>query len=658
MKVLQGKAVQGGIAVGRIMKVPERPAIRKTAVSRPEEELERLEQALHSVSDEMAKRLAAASPEAAGILEAQKSLLEDDALHTAIKDAILDEKVCAEYAAQCSGDRLAAEFAEMEDAYLKARAEDMRQVTGAVIDALTGFSDAVTPTEPVILAAEAFTPAQLSGLDRALVKGLAAHTGSLASHTAILASNYGLPYLIHIDLNALNEGAMAVLDGDAGTFTLEPDDAALQSAQERAREQERLAAAPPTETRMKVYANISSVSDAREAAAHGADGIGLFRTEFLFMNRDDLPGEEEQYAAYRDVLGAMPGKEVIIRTLDAGTDKPVAALQMPREENPALGLRGVRVSLWKPEVFRVQLRALLRAARHGSLGIMFPMIASAAELKPIREQLTLAQKELEQRGEPFGKPKIGVMIETPAAALTGDALAREVDFFSVGTNDLAQYTLALDRQSKGLDDYYDPHHEAVYALIEMAVRAARDNGIPVGVCGQLGADPAALPRFSKMGLTEVSVAPAAIPVVRGRIAQVEAAAAPVAAAEDPSEAEEIGAPADGVLVPMEQIPDATFAQGLLGQCFGIEPENGTVCAPVSGTVTSIADTGHAIGIRADSGRDILLHIGIDTVTLKGQGFAVKTALNAHVEKGQTLAEVDLAFIRKAGLNPMVITVLL
>ena len=657
MKIIEGKAVQGGIAVGSIMKLRERPTVEKRTVSQPEKELERLRDALQRISDDMAKRQRTAAPAAAGILAAQQALLTDESLRRAMEDAIREEKINAEYAAVSCGERLAKEFSEMEDAYLRARAEDVRQVTGAVADALTGFSDAVAPTEPVILAAEAFTPAQLSVMDRSMVLGLAAHTGSPASHTAILAANLGLPYLIRVDIGALKDGAAAVLDGDAGELVLEPDEQTLKSAKERLAKQKRLIETAPAETRMKVYANISSAEDAREAAQMHADGVGLFRTEFLYMNRPSAPDEEEQYHVYRDVLTAMDGKEVIIRTLDAGTDKPVPYLGMPKEENPALGLRGVRVSLWKPDEFRVQLRALLRAARHGNLGVMFPMICGLTEIKAIREQLALAKEELQKRKESYAMPRIGVMIETPAAALVSEALSREVDFFSIGTNDLTQYTLALDRQAEGMEQYYEPHHEAIYALIEMTARAGIKRGIPVGVCGQLGADLKALERFSAMGLTEVSVAPTAIPAVRGRIAEIEAASGTPETPDMPED-EEIGAPADGVLIPMEQIPDETFAQGLLGQCFGIEPENGAVCAPVSGTVTTIAETCHAIGLHSDGGRDILLHIGIDTVTLKGRGFTPKTAVGAHVKKGETLMEADLSVIREAGLDPMVITVLL
>lgn len=656
MKRLQGKRINAGIATGKILLMKSRPAVLKQEIPDPEQEVARLLDALTRAEEQLQTEMKTADKTAAGILETHMMLLTDTRFRDTVTGIIRREHVNAEYAADRAGETLAEEFEAMEDPYLRARSEDMRQTARRAADCLTGFTEVPRMAEPVILCAEEFTPALLSGMNREYVLGLAAKTGSPVSHTAILAAGYGLPYLAGIDPAEINDGVTAVLDADHGELILEPDPETEQKAKEKEKALREMTRIAPEKTRMKVYANIASEKDLETVLRHQADGIGLFRTEFLFMNRNEAPDEEEQFQVYRRVLEAMEGRETIIRTIDAGTDKPVPYLDMPREENPALGLRGARVSLAYPDLFRVQLRALLRAACYGNEGIMFPMITSGREIMRLREQVNIAAGELDARKEKYRIPRIGIMVETPAAALVSEELAKQADFFSVGTNDLTQYTLALDRLARGMDDYYDPHHDAVLKLIRMTVEGGHKAGIPVGICGQLGADPELIPLFVGEGLDEVSVAPASVPAVRYRVAEAEKQHEN--RTDDKPGDGGIHAPADGQLVSMSGIPDPVFAGGVLGPCFGIIPDNGLVRAPASGTVSSVADTGHAVSLRTSDGKEILIHTGIDTVQMKGRGFSPKVKQGDTVRTGDTLLEFDPEAVREAGLNPMVITVLM
>lgn len=655
MKVLQAKIIRSGIAVGKAWKIEARPEIKKAFGKAAVEEEARLKKALEQLKKEMTAEAAASDKYARDILEAQMDMLDDAAYQESLQKALFENKYTAEYAAVASGEQLAAEFEALENEYLRTRAEDVRQVAARLACTLLGVKADCRLTEPVVLLAEEFTPAQLAALDKAMVLGIVARRGSLTSHTAILATNYGLPYLADVNLDEVESGAPVVLDGENGYLILEPDEASRTWAEQKVEEEKALLLNAPKDTKMKVYANISSLEDLEQALEKKADGIGLFRTEFLFMNRAAAPDEAEQLEVYRTAVEKMQGKEVIIRTIDAGTDKPVQYLHMPKEENPALGLRGVRVSLKETEMFRVQLRALLQAAVYGDLGVMFPMITSVKEIAAIKEQVQLAEAELKQAGKAYKLPKLGVMIETPAAALVSEELAQHIDFFSIGTNDLTQYTLALDRQAKGLDEYYEPHHEAIFKLIEATVKGAHTHGASVGLCGELGSDEKALPRLVELGLDEVSVGSAVIPKCRSLIAKAETELEAEPKLEEPleeaaAEEAEISAPADGKLIAMADIPDETFAQGILGPCFAVEPLNGQICAPLSGTVINVAATKHAVIVRADSGTEVLVHIGIDTVKLGGEPFKVMVKEGQRVAKGELLVEADLEAIKAAGCS--------
>lgn len=667
METLTGKMVVGGIAVAKLLVVAKRPEIVKKQVADIKAESTRFENALQAVKAEMEADAKTADTKSGEVLSAQLMMLEDDSFVKTVQANINEQKCCAEYAALLAGQDLAAEFKHMDSAYMQARSEDMEQIAQRVIDKLTGFNSKLELVEPAILMAEEFTPAQLATLDKNYVKGLVAHKGNASSHTAILAANYGLPYIFGIEPKQAYNGIGAIIDADNGKLALNPDEEYLALAKEKLETQAVMQSQSRASTKMEVYANISSAEDVEQALAKGADGIGLFRTEFLFMNRTSAPTEEEQYEVYKKVLEAMGDKPVIIRTIDIGTDKPAPYLHLPKEENPALGLRGVRVSLADKDLFSTQLKALLRASCYGNAHVMFPMITSVKEIKAIKEQIKLAEEELKAARVAYKLPKLGIMVETPAAAVWSEELAKHVDFFSIGTNDLTQYTLALDRQAEGMDAYYEPHHEAVLRLIEMTIAGAHKHGIAVGICGQLGGDATVIPRLVKAGLDEVSVAIASIPKVRHAVIEAEAAnrevcndetAASVLQRVSKIDESQIVAPVAGELVPMAEIPDATFAQGILGQCFGVKPANGQICAPVNGVVTTVAETGHAVSLQSDNGQEVLVHIGIDTVKLAGKGFEVKVKAGQKVTAGDLLVDVDLDCVSKAGYNPMVITILL
>lgn len=651
MKVLQAKTLRSGIVIGKALKLAAKTEVQKAFAKDVAAEEKRALEAIAKLQQEMLIKAEAADKYAKDILEAQVNILEDEAYQKALRNVICEEKFTAEYAAVVAGERLASEFEALENEYLRTRAEDVRQVAALLANNLLGVKGDIKLEEPVVLFAEEFTPAQLAALDKNLVLAIVAHKGSPTSHTAILATNYGLPYLTNIDLAEIENGVTVVVDGENGCVILNPDADSEAWALKKVEEEKALLANAPMDTKMKVYANISSLEDLEKVLAQKADGIGLFRTEFLFMNRESAPDEAEQLEVYRTAVEKMQGKEVIIRTIDAGTDKPVKYLQMPKEENPALGLRGVRVSLKETEMFRVQLRALLQAASYGNLGVMFPMVASAREVDAIMEQVKLAEQELKKAGKSYKLPKFGIMIETPAAALVSAELAQKLDFFSLGTNDLTQYTLALDRQAEGLDEYYEPLHEAVFKLIDLTVKGAHAHGKVVGLCGELGSNEKALARLVELGLDEVSVGAAVIPKCRAIIAKAEeeldVAEEPIVAAADDNE---IAAPADGRVIAMENIPDETFAQGILGPCFAVEPANGEICAPISGTVINVAATKHAVVIRAASGKEVLVHIGIDTVKLGGKPFEVMVKEQQQVVKGELLVKADLEAIKAAGCS--------
>ena len=529
MEVIQGKSIFGGIAIGPIyFFTKEQKQVKRTKIEDAAAEIKRYEDACEAAKGQLGmlyeKALKEVGESGAQIFEVHQMMLEDDDYNDSVKNIIETQMVNAEYAVATTGDNFAAMFAAMEDEYFQARAVDMKDISERVINVLMGIGEAKSWDEPSIIVAEDLAPSETVQFDKSKLLGFVTKLGSSNSHTAILARTMNIPALIQIDIQEEWNGKMAVIDGFSGEFYIDPKPEILEKYQAKKEEQEahrRLLAeqkGKPTVTKggkaIKLFANIGSVSDLPAAMSNDAGGIGLFRSEFLYLESEKYPTEDEQFKAYKMVAETMAGKKVIIRTLDIGADKQVDYFDLDKEENPAMGLRAIRICLTRPEIFKTQLRALLRASAYGNIAVMYPMIISVEEVRQIKAIMKEVKKELDDAGIAYGNVEQGIMIETPAAAMISDLLAEEVDFFSIGTNDLTQYTLAIDRQNAKLDEFYDPHHEAVLRMIEMVVDNAHKAGIWAGICGELGADMELTERFLAMGVDELSVSPTFIYPVR------------------------------------------------------------------------------------------------------------------------------------------------
>ena len=540
MITLEGKSVFGGVAIGKIQFYKRNEiTIKRTRVEDVEAEVERFRNAkaktLELLKGLYEKALEDVGEANAMIFEAHQLMLEDPDYVESIENIIRTQDVNAEYAIGATADNFAAIFEAMDDAYMQGRAADVKDVSERVLDILCGVSAGVKEmTEPCIIAADDLAPSETVQLDKSKVLGFATMYGSSNSHTAILARTMNIPAVIGLgeNLSAQYDGKMAVIDGFTGVLYVDPDEETLVRMQEkRAKDLEQKELlnqlkgkenVTKSGQKINVYANIGNVSDLGAVLKNDAGGIGLFRSEFLYLENSTFPTEEQQFAVYKQVAESMAGKKVIIRTLDIGADKQVDYFNLDKEENPALGYRAIRICLTRPEIFKTQLRALYRAAVYGNLSIMFPMIISVSEVKKIKEIIAEVKAELKAEGIPYKEDvELGIMIETPAAVMMSRELAKEVDFFSVGTNDLTQYTLAIDRQNQKLDAFYDPHHPAVLAMIKMAADNAHAEGKWIGICGELGADLELTEEFLKMGLDELSVSPALVLPLRKRIRECE-----------------------------------------------------------------------------------------------------------------------------------------
>ena len=540
MITIQGKSVFGGVSIGKLMfyKRNEK-VIKREHISDADAEWKRFEAAKGQADDQLKelyeKALEDVGEANAMIFEIHQMMLEDLDYLESIENIIRSQEVNAEYAVATTADNFAQMFASMDDAYMQGRAADVKDVSERVLDILCGVSAGVKEmTEPCIIAADDLAPSETVQLDKSKVLGFATMYGSANSHTAILARTMNIPAVIGLGetLSSQYDGKMAVIDGFTGILYVDPDEETLARMQEKRakdlEQKELLNQLKGKENvtrsgqKINVYANIGNVSDLGAVLKNDAGGIGLFRSEFLYLENSTFPTEEQQFAVYKQVAESMAGKKVIIRTLDIGADKQVDYFNLDKEENPALGYRAIRICLTRPEIFKTQLRALYRAAVYGNLSIMFPMIISVSEVKKIKEIIAQVQAELKAEGIPYKEDvELGVMIETPAAVMISRELAKEVDFFSVGTNDLTQYTLAIDRQNQKLDTFYDPHHPAVLAMIKMAADNAHAEGKWIGICGELGADLELTEEFLKMGLDELSVSPALVLPLRKRIRECE-----------------------------------------------------------------------------------------------------------------------------------------
>ena len=528
MQSYQGKSVYKGIAMGPVVVLKKNDyQVKRTRIEDPEAEIKRVDEALEKSKEQLQKLYDKAVQEvgeaSAAIFEVHQMMLEDDDYLEAIQNTIRTEQINAEYAVAATGDNFAEMFASMDDDYMKARSADIKDISERLVRNLSGQDDAdLSSIEPSIIVADDLSPSETVQMDKDKILAFVTVHGSTNSHTAILARMMNIPSLfgVDMDLEEIHTGMEAVVDGFQGTVIFEPDETVkAQTTEKMAEEAEKLRLLQELKGKenvtldghkINIYANIGSVGDIGYVMENDAGGIGLFRSEFLYLGRNDFPTEEEQFQAYKQAVQMMAGKKVIIRTLDIGADKQVDYFNLGNEDNPAMGYRAIRICLKQPEIFKTQLRALLRAAVYGNLSIMYPMITSTEEVKKIYEIVAEVEEELKAQEIQYKIPEQGIMIETPAAAIISDRLAEMVDFFSIGTNDLTQYTLAIDRQNEKLDEFYNPHHEALLRMIRMVVDNAHKCGKWAGICGELGADTTLTEEFVRMGLDELSVAPSMV----------------------------------------------------------------------------------------------------------------------------------------------------
>ena len=538
MVVCQGKSVLKGIAIGKIYLYEKQEyVLEQKQVADAEAEVARFEAAketaIGQLDDLYEKALAEAGEEQAMIFDVHKMMLDDGDYLDAITGLIRSEKVNAEYAVHTTGEQFAAVFASMDDDYMKARSADVKDISGRVIRILAGIGDgSIASEEPVILLADDLTPSETVSLDKSKILAFVTRNGSANSHTAILARSMNIPALVQTDVELLKEyhGMDAVVDGLDGKLYLDPEEAVLAElvqkkeacGRERAELEKLIGLDNVTRDgrKINVYANIGSPEDVDKVLLNDAGGIGLFRSEFLYLGREDYPSEEEQFEIYKEVLSRMEGKKGIIRTLDIGADKQVDYFKLPKEENPAMGYRAIRICLDRIDVFKTQLRAIYRASVYGTAAIMFPMIISVKEILRIKEIVEEVKAELTAAGIEIAPVELGIMVETPAAVMISEELAKEVSFFSIGTNDLTQYTLAIDRQNQSLDTIYDSHHPAVLRMIRMTIENGHKGGAWVGICGELGADTTLTKTFVDMGIDELSVSPTYVLGLRKAIREI------------------------------------------------------------------------------------------------------------------------------------------
>mgnify|MGYP000791821495 CR=1 FL=1 len=530
MEQFTGKSIFKGTAIGRILFYSKnQQQVKRTKVEDIEAEVARYEEAKAKAIEQLGKlhdkAVAEVGEDNAMIFEVHAMMLEDDDYNDSVYNIIRNDEVNAEFAVATTGDNFSVMFADMDDDYFKARAADVKDISERVISVLSGSgSDGNIGDEPVIVVAEDLAPSETVQMDKSKLLAFVTRLGSSNSHTAILARTMNIPALIGVDIKEEWNGKMAIVDGKKGIFFVDPDVVTLEKyieekkKEEEARELLLKLKGQPDETldgrHIKLYANIGSVADVTNVLANDAAGIGLFRSEFLYLEKDNYPTEEEQFQVYKTVAQNMAGKKVVIRTLDIGADKQVDYFDMEHEENPAMGYRAIRICLDRVEIFKTQLRALYRASAFGTISIMFPMIISVKEVQDIKKICEEVRNELDASGIKYGEVELGIMIETPAAVMISDLLAKEVDFFSIGTNDLTQYTLAIDRQNPKLDNIYDSHHPAILRMIQMVIDNGHKEDCWVGICGELGADTTLTEQFIKMGLDELSVSPTFVLPVR------------------------------------------------------------------------------------------------------------------------------------------------
>ena len=540
MQSFQGKSVYKGIVMGPVAVLKKNDyQVKRARIEDSEAEVKRVKEAVEVSKKQLGRLYDKAVREvgeaSAAIFEVHQMMLEDEDYLEAIQNMIRTEQVNAEYAVAVTGDNFAEMFASMDDDYMKARSADIKDISERLVRNLSGQGDVdLSEIEPSVIVADDLSPSETVQMDKDKILAFVTVHGSTNSHTAILARMMNIPALIGVkmDLEALQSGVTAVVDGFQGMVTFDPDEETKAQTETKIQEEaEKLKLLQELKgkenitldgRKINIYANIGSVGDIGYVMENDAGGIGLFRSEFLYLGRNDFPTEEEQFQAYKQAVQTLAGKKVIIRTLDIGADKQVEYFNLGKEENPALGYRAIRICLKQPEIFKAQLRALFRAAVYGNLSVMYPMITSTEEVEKIYAIVAEVEEELKAQEVQYKIPEQGIMIETPAAVMISDRLAEMVDFFSIGTNDLTQYTLAIDRQNEQLDDFYNPHHEAVLRMIRMVVENAHKCGKWAGICGELGADLTLTEQFVRMGVDELSVAPSMILKLRKIVREMKA----------------------------------------------------------------------------------------------------------------------------------------
>lgn len=539
MKKYTGKSVFAGVAIGKVVLIDKgQQQVKRRKIEDTVHEVARYQEACEKAKEELAclydKALREVGESGAAIFEIHQMMLDDDDYIESVKNIIDTQMVNAEYAVAQTGDNFSQMFSAMDDEYMRGRAADVKDITERIINILMGGrKGGINSDEPVIVLAEDLAPSETVQMDKSKILSFVSEKGSVNSHTSILARTMGIPALIGADvpLDESVDGHMGIVDGNNGYLYIDPDDETLEiMRKEQKKDSEKKELLLQLKGKeditldgihIRLYANIGNIKDVVNVLNNDAAGIGLFRSEFIYLERDTYPTEEEQFSIYRKVAESMAGKPVIIRTLDIGADKQASYFDLGKEENPALGLRAIRICLQRPEIFKTQLRALYRASAYGNISIMYPMITSVSEVDRIKDIEQEVKEELARDGISIGNPKTGIMIETPAAVMISRELAKKVDFFSIGTNDLTQYTLAIDRQNSNLDEFYDSHHPAVLEMIRMVVENAHKEGIWAGICGELGADTTLTREFISMGVDELSVSAGKLLAIRKIIRETD-----------------------------------------------------------------------------------------------------------------------------------------
>lgn len=652
MKKIKIKTINKGFAYAHVHVLRSGFNVEKNIISNIDAEISKFDEVISKLKIDLEGRISSNNMNI-DIIKAHREMLDDPNIISNIKEYIKTEKVNIEYAVQFVTNKMSSDFKNLDNGYLKARADDIIGLGKLIVDKARNHNE--TLNNKSILVTRNLTPNELIMLDESMINGIITNEANPTSHTAIISKNLDIPFVFeeNLDIESLRDKEV-IIDTEDESIIIDPENTDVVRIQEKNKKyreekeknvkQNKLLDNQHLKT--KIYANISNISDVNTALENGAVGVGLYRTEFLYMNRDKAPTEDEQFENYKTILEKMGDREVIIRTIDIGTDKKVSYLDLPNEENPQLGLRGIRVSLSNVDLCRTQLRALLRASIYGNESIMLPMITSEKEVLEMKKLIDDVIKDLKNNNIEVKMPKIGIMIETPAAALISDKLSKIVDFFSIGTNDLTQYVIALDRNGKGLSKYYDMHHEGVYRLIDMVTKNAHKSGINVGVCGALASDDDGIKKLISIGVDELSVIPSMAANIRKQVYDIEN--------KKTNDDDEIFAVVDGEYIDMKDIGDSTFSQGMLGKCFGIVPTDNNIYAPFDCEIVNIAKTKHAITLKNIKGKEYLIHIGIDTVNLHGDYFDIKVSIGDNVKKNTLLANVDFAKIKSKGYDPTVV----